>query len=364
MIRDKSLNIHIAFINCDRNSSAYLTSRVLKVLKVSVNKQKVESKEKLMYFSISINSEGKMSSFLDLVHLDFTKFIGTRIGNVTLLRELGRGNKGVVFTGFQESLKRNVAVKMLPKATVRSNRDKSMFELEAQIVAGLSHPNIIPIHEIGEEEEFYYQVMPLIEGDDLDGLTKKRFKHPVPAKRGLTLNESFNLIIQVLDALEYAHQDGVVHRDIKPANILLEGRTKRPYVADFGIAQTAQHEADHFKGLVVGSPVYLAPEQAKGGTVDGRADIYAAGMTLIKMLVGEVPRRKESSEQIIRRKITDPASFMPFPMSRFSKKFDEELDAIISKATAVNIEERFKTGTEFVKALEIYRRQHIDRFSD
>jgi len=308
--------------------------------------------------------EGKMASFLELVHLDFTKFIGTRIGNVTLLRELGRGNKGVVFTGFQESLKRNVAVKMLPKATVKSSRDKSMFELEAQIVAGLSHPNIIPIHEIGEEEEFYYQVMPLIEGDDLDNITKKRFKHPVPSKRGLTLNESINLMIQVLGALQYAHEDRVVHRDIKPANILLEQRTKRPYIADFGIAQTAQHEADHFKGLVVGSPVYLSPEQARGENVDGRADIYAAGMTLIKMLIGEVPRRKESSEQIIRRKISDPASFIPFPMSRFSKKFDDELDQIVNKATAPTKENRYQTGSEFINALETYRRQNIDRFTD
>ncbi len=305
-----------------------------------------------------------MASLLDFVTLDYNTFIGTRIENVTLLKELGRGNKGVVFVGFQESLKRNVAVKLLPKVTVKAKREESMFQTEAEIVAGLSHPNIIPVFEIGETDEFYYQVMPLIVGSDLDSVAQKRFKHPVPAKRGLTLQEAFDFTVQILDALQYAHEDGIVHRDIKPANILLEERTKRPYVADFGIAQTAQDEADHFKGLVVGSPVYLAPEQACGKVVDGRADIYAVGLTLIKMLIGDIPRRKESPEQIIRRKITCPESFLPMPMSRFSAKFDDALDEIIAKATDVNIECRYQTAIEFKNALETYRRFNIRKFTE
>lgn len=305
-----------------------------------------------------------MASLLDFVTLDYNSFIGTRIGSVTLLRELGRGNKGIVFVGFQESLKRNVAVKLLPKVTVKAARDESMFQTEAEIVAGLSHPNIIPVYEVGETDEFYYQIMPLIVGADLDSIAQKRFKHPVPAKRGLTLAESFNLTEQILDALQYAHEDGIVHRDIKPANILLEERTKRPYVADFGIAQTAQLEADHFKGLVVGSPVYLAPEQARGEVVDGRADLYAVGMTLIKLLIGDVPRRKETPEQIIRRKITAPETFLPIPMSRFSLKFDDQLNEIIEKATNVSLEDRYHTATDFKKALERYRRLNIKKFTD
>lgn len=305
-----------------------------------------------------------MASLLDFVTLDYNSFIGTRIGSVTLLRELGRGNKGVVFVGFQESLKRNVAVKLLPKITIKTERDESMFQTEAEIVAGLSHPNIIPVYEIGETDEFYYQIMPLIVGDDLDSVSQKRFKHPIPAKRGLTLRESFDIIISVLDALEYAHEDGIVHRDIKPANILLEKRTQRPYVADFGIAQTAQLEADHFKGLVVGSPVYLAPEQARGEFVSGAADVYATGMTMIKLLIGEVPRRRETPEQIIRRKITEPESFLPHPMSRFSTKFDDKLCEIIEKSTHVDTQLRYRSALEFRQALETYRRFHIRLFQE
>ncbi len=305
-----------------------------------------------------------MASLLDFITLDYNTFIGTRIGSVTLLKELGRGNKGVVFIGFQESLKRNVAVKLLPKITVKKQREGSMFQTEAEIVAGLSHPNIIPVFEVGETEEFYFQIMPLIVGSDLDSIAQKRFRHPIPAKRGLSLQETFDIIIPVLDALQYAHEDGIVHRDIKPANILLEERTKRPYVADFGIAQTAQHEADHFKGLVVGSPVYLAPEQARGEVVDGRADLYAVGMTMIKLLIGEVPRRNETPEQIIRRKIIEPESFLEHSMSRFSTKFDKQLDEIIAKATNISAADRYQTASKFKEAVEQYRRMNIRKFSD
>ncbi len=305
-----------------------------------------------------------MASLLDFVRLDYNSFIGTRIGSVTLLRELGRGNKGVVFIGFQETLKRNVAVKLLPKVSIRGKNEESMFQTEAEIVASLSHPCIIPIFEIGETDEFYYQIMPLIAGNDLDSLIKKRLKHPVPSKRGLSLFESFTIVIQVLDALDYAHEDRVVHRDIKPANILMEQRTSRPYVADFGIAQTAQAEADHCKGFVVGSPVYLAPEQARGEVVDGRADVYATGMTLIKMIIGEVPRRRESPEEIIRRKITDPSSFLPPSLCRFSEKIDEELDQIILKSTAADIEIRFQTAEQFKNALQRYQRMNRRKFEE
>jgi len=305
-----------------------------------------------------------MASLLDFVRVDYNTFIGTRIGSVTLLRELGRGNKGVVFIGFQETLKRNVAVKLLPKVTIRGKNEESMFQTEAEIVASLSHPCIIPIFEIGETDEFYYQIMPLIKGHDLDTTIQKRLKHPVPSKRGLSLLECFSTITQVLDALEYAHEDTVVHRDIKPANILMEQRTSRPYVADFGIAQTAQAEADHCKGLVVGSPVYLAPEQARGQVVDGRADVYASGMTLIKMIIGEVPRRRESPEEIIRRKITNPDSFLPPTFMKFSDKIDEELDQIILKATAASLEDRFQTADQFKGSLERYQRLNRSKFSE
>ena len=303
-----------------------------------------------------------MASLLDFVSFDVNNLIGTKIDRITLLRELGRGNKGIVFVGYQESLKRNVAVKILPKATLKNKRDEEMFETEAYIVAGLSHPNIIPIYEMGNADLFYYQIMPLIVGEDLDSIIQKKFKHPIPEKRGFTLDAIFKITIQTLSALQYAHEDGIVHRDIKPANILVEKRTNRPFVADFGIAQTAQKEADTFKGLVVGSPVYLAPEQASGQTVDGRSDIYATGMTFIKLLIGDIPRRKEAPEEIIKRKITAPETFIPSSLMKYSHHIDEELERIIYKAVAPNKEDRFQSAQNFIEALEHYRRLHISKF--
>lgn len=296
--------------------------------------------------------------------MDSSAFIGKVIGNVHLLKELGHGNKGIVFIGFQTSLKRQVAVKILPKALIHTEHDAEVFRTEAEIVAGLSHQNIIPIYEMGETDEFFYHVIQLINGSDLNHLIKKRYNHPLPSKRILTLSEIFSIMVQILDALDYAHNEGVIHRDIKPSNILVEEQRQcRSFLADFGIAHSAMLvDQKAHEGIIVGSPVYIAPEQARGEAIDERADIYSMGMTMLKMVVGDIPRRRESPEHIIHRKAKFPDSFLIKSLGEIVPKCYGELCPIIEKSIATAKEQRYHSAGEFREALMYLRQTHPHYF--
>src|SRR5271157_2598652 len=144
--------------------------------------------------------------------IDPAKLIGRQFGTVVIIKELGRGTMGIVFLGFQKSLKRQVAVKVLSKSGEASESARQKFRDEAETIAALSHPNIIPIFEMGEEDEFYFQVMQLISGSDLHHILENQRKHPVPSKRVLPLTETLEIVAQVLDGLGYAHEEGIVHQ--------------------------------------------------------------------------------------------------------------------------------------------------------
>lgn len=274
------------------------------------------------------------------MQFDATRYIGHTLGNVTIVKELGRGSMGIVYIGYQKSLKRQVAVKMLPKVRVTDEFFSRQFREEAEIIAVLSHPNIIPIFEMGEHEEYYYQVMQLIGGADLSSVLKRRLRHPVVSKRLLPLEQTLKLVTDVLDGLGYAHEEGVVHQDIKPGNILVEQRRGRPLIADFGIAKAAQAEYQA-EGLVVGSPTYLSPEQAAGRETDHRTDIYAVGIMLFEMLAGDLPIRREGAKNMIIRKIRQPDTFFTAPPSGFSPLIDDRLEEIILRAVRPDPAERY-----------------------
>lgn len=296
-----------------------------------------------------------IKNVFDCISFDYNRLIGLELGNVTILKELGHGNRGVVYLGFQKSLKRQVAVKILPKMHSTTDEDRERFLVEAEIVAGLSHPNIIPIFEMGENEDFYYQVMQLVAGSDLNKIIKKRQLHPVPAKRILPIDETLDIVIQVLDGLSYAHEEGIIHQDIKPANILMEERTKRPLIADFGIAKTVQIERMSPIDVVIGSPVYISPEQAGAENTDGRTDIYSVGVTLFKMLCGVLPRRNENVAQILVRKINEPDTFFTQKPSECSAFIDNEMEKIICKAIEVDKQKRYQTAQLFKNELLHYK---------
>jgi serine/threonine-protein kinase len=168
-------------------------------------------------------------------------------------------------------------------------------------------------------------------------------------------------MIQIIDGLGYAHEEGVVHQDIKPSNILVEKRTKRPLIADFGIAKTANIETHLKEGLITGSPVYMSPEQASGKETDKRTDIYSLGILFLKMLTGILPVRKENAEEILVRKINQPDSFLAQRLTDASPFINEELENIILKAVAVDTEKRYQDCESFKNDLTQFHDKHLSQ---
>lgn len=292
---------------------------------------------------------------VSIASIDLSQYVGTNIGTVTLVKLLGRGAMGAVFIGYQATLKRQVAVKILPKSVASSEKAQQMFRDEAETVGILSHPNIVPVYEMGETSDFFFQVMQLVVGHDLRTIIAKARKHPVPTRRILPMPETVRYISQILDALGYAHDEGVFHQDVKPANILVDDRFKRSLVADFGIARAVWAEYSA-KPMLLGTPVYMSPEQAACAAIDGRTDIYSVGVMLLEMTAGFLPMHKEPAAELIKRKRTAPDTFFTARPAAINSSINSELEAIIFKAIASNPDNRFSDCLEFKTALEAYLR--------
>jgi serine/threonine protein kinase len=286
--------------------------------------------------------------------INVADYIGKNFGNVTIVKEIGRGAMGIVLLGFQKSLKRQVAVKILPKAVNHQPSALDLFRDEAETVAVLSHPNIIPIFEMGENERCFFQIMQYIEGDNLRSIIKGRLNHPLPSKRLLPIHETATILCAVLDALGYAHEEGVVHQDVKPSNIIIDRKHRRPYLMDFGIARVlvAEYKSE---GKVVGSPLYMSPEQAMGYDTDGRSDIYSLGVILFEMLAGTVPSGPESATDILICKQSEPERFFAKTPRQAAAQVSERMERIILKATAPKKEDRYRDCATFKRDLEPFR---------
>ncbi|MCJ7682323.1 MAG: serine/threonine protein kinase, partial [Candidatus Aminicenantes bacterium] len=185
--------------------------------------------------------------------------VGTRIGEFEIRGELGRGGMGIVYSAYQPSLDRDVAVKILPPNLVNDEELVERFLREARAAAKLNHPNIVTIYQVNQQDDSYYFAMENVSGGSLHDLIKKR--GPLP------LEESLFIISRVAEGLDYAHRKGIIHRDIKPGNILLD-ENERPVITDFGIAKVTSDLALTKTGVSFGSPEYMAPEQFKGHPVD------------------------------------------------------------------------------------------------
>ena len=292
-----------------------------------------------------------VSAVAQAADLDQRSVIGREFGNVVIVRELGKGSMGGVYIGYQKSLKRQVAVKLLPRLSGDVGRARRQFRDEAETVAVLSHPYIVPIFEMGEDEEYFFQVMQLVSGVDLGKMIRDRLKHPVISRRLLAPARVVDIVCKVLEGLAYAHREGVIHQDIKPANIMIDERAQRPLIVDFGIAKTARIEY-WGRGLVVGSVLYLSPEQAAAQETDRRSDIYAMGMLLFEALAGRLPLREEESEkQTLIRKIKRPETLFTAAPSDCAPHIDEAMEKIILKALAPRREDRFTSCEAFRSSL-------------
>ncbi len=263
---------------------------------------------------------------------------GRTIGNYQIVEEIGRGGMAVVYRAYQPQLDRWVAIKVL-QATGASGREfLARFRREARAVAALRHPNILTIHDYGEEGGIAYIVMEYIPGGTLKSrLTGQPWRWP----------DAATLIIPVGRALAYAHSQGIVHRDVKPANILM-ARPDWPVLADFGLVKLIGHQKGITRpGVTIGTPAYFSPEQAAGEEVDHRTDIYGLAVVLYELLTGRLPFEAESSTEMMIRRLHED----PLPPRQVNPAITPQLEAIILRGLARDPNARYSTMDHFIEDL-------------
>ena len=255
-----------------------------------------------------------------------------------ILEKVGTGGMADVYKSKDHTLNRYVAVKVLKQEFSENANFVSKFRVEAQAAAGLMHPNIVNVYDVGEEKGIYYIVMELV-----DGITLKNYI----AKRGrLGYKEAVTIALQVSMGLEVAHRNHIIHRDIKPQNIIIsrDGKVK---VTDFGIAKAAT--SDTITSNVMGSVHYTSPEQARGGFSDEKSDVYSLGVTLYEMLTGEVPFDGETTVAIAIRHIQEP---MPSPR-KINPDIPYSVDQIVLKCCEKSPDRRYQNMQELAADLKM-----------
>jgi serine/threonine-protein kinase len=284
-------------------------------------------------------------------------------GRYRVLGQLGEGGMGNVYRAVQETIEKKVALKVL-KAEYSSSPDMVVrFHREAVSACRIKHPNVVDVFDLGQlEDGRFYIAMDLLEGRDLADVLSKAGS--LPAQRAVTI------ALQICRALNAAHQSGIVHRDLKPENVFLHRTSDGDEIVkivDFGIAHLLAQEPDRRKsapmiehaadgsrkltsaGMIFGTPEYMAPEQASGGNIDHRADIYATGIILYKMLTGHAPFSGESFLEVLEKQVTQP----PPRMSKVKSDLDipKELEQVVMRSLAKKPDERFATMARFARAI-------------
>ncbi|MCB9642711.1 MAG: protein kinase [Myxococcales bacterium] len=252
-----------------------------------------------------------------------------QVGKYTLVSRLGRGGTAIVFNGQHLTLDRQVAVKMLDHSLSYNISFVKRFQAEAQLIANLSHENIVQVYDAEEAYGTYFIVMEKLKGQNLG--------ENIQVKGKISFDDARDIIVQTASALQYAHEHNIIHRDIKPANIFLEnnGRVK---LMDFGIAQAprVEKDADISDGFM-GTPGYVAPEQIAGKSFDHRVDIYALGVVAFIMLTAKKPFPAPNSTKVLQMQLHTPS----LDITRVVEHAPEDLAAFVRRATANDPEQRF-----------------------
>jgi serine/threonine protein kinase len=268
----------------------------------------------------------------------------TLTGSYVIEGEIGRGGMGVVYSARDLKLKRRVAIKLLPPELAFRQEIKKRFIREAQTAARLSHPHIVPIHTVGEDNDLVYFVMGYVDGESLAQRLRRRGRLPV--------EESRRIMKETADALGLAHATGIIHRDVKPDNILLEGTRRRVMVTDFGIAKALSEAGAGTltgTGVALGTPTYMSPEQAAGESdIDARSDIYSLGVVAFEMLSGKPPFKAPTVPGVLMKQITEP----PPDLVRLRSEIPEELAATVMRCLEKDPEARWPTADALRRALE------------
>jgi serine/threonine-protein kinase len=270
--------------------------------------------------------------------------VAKKLGRYDIVRTLGKGAMGMVYEGKDSVLQRRVAIKTIIVENLDSKSAEeyeSRFRTEALAAARLLHPNIVPVFDFGRHDDIAFLVMQFIEGDDL--------KHHIDRGERFSPQHAVAMALDLLSALDHAHENNIVHRDIKPANMLIEkGRVK---LTDFGVARIQDPDAANKTQVGaggIGTPRYMSPEQAQGQRVDARSDLFSAGIVLYELLAGVRPFDGDNPFAIIHQIV----SATPPPPTYHNPRLPQAIDAVVSKALAKNRDERYSSAREFAVALK------------
>jgi predicted Ser/Thr protein kinase len=267
--------------------------------------------------------------------------IPEKIGRYSIVDIVGKGGMGVLYRAQDTVLERDVALKMMLVDFSHDAATRERFQREARAVARLQHRNVVTIHELGEVEGTPYIVMELLGGRDLDALLKSEVQ--------LTLVQKLEIAAQLCEGLAYAHEQGIVHRDIKPGNVrVLEDGTVK--ILDFGIAKFAQSSVTQ-TGSVLGTPSYMAPEQIMGQPVDGRSDLFSAGVLLYELLSGTKPFQGDSPTAVVYQIMNGE----PVPLEKSVADIPEAINQIVAKSLQKNPEHRYAKAKEMASDLQMVR---------
>ena len=261
-----------------------------------------------------------------------------KVGRYKIKSELGRSGMATVYRAFDPVSNREVAIKILPRQMMDNLVTRARFKREIKLIATLEHPAIVPVYDVGGEDNHQpYFVMRYMSGGSLTDLIKqKRF----------SLRDAALVIERLAAALDHAHSQGVIHRDIKPDNVLFD-TSNNPYISDFGVAKITESLVSSTNQEVIGTPAYISPEQALGEDVDRRADIYGLGAMLYEMLTGERPFGKDTVIGLALQHVNDPVP----NVLNLRPDLPGEVDVIIKTAMAKNRENRYDTALELAHEL-------------
>ena len=311
-----------------------------------------------------------------------------RLGDFEVVRELGRGGMGVVYEAHQVSLNRKVALKVLGGGLGLTGKAVQRFRREAEAAAKLHHTNIVPVYATGEQDGTHFYAMELIEGPSLDHVIRQMRQPggsaPPPANPDVTgpyvpqaesssdspsplssaslgsgspyFDTVARMVAEVADALDYAHQNGIIHRDVKPSNLLLspQGRLS---INDFGLARVLEQPGMTLTGEFVGTPAYTSPEQITAGRIplDHRTDIYSLGATLYELLTLQPPFTGKQRDQVLAQIVQKD----PVPPRKINKRVPGDLETVCLKALEKDPDRRYQTAGQLADDL----RRYLNRFA-
>jgi len=265
--------------------------------------------------------------------------IPEKIGRYIIKSELGRGGMATVYRGFDPSFDREVAIKVLPREMLHDPQFRSRFEREIKMVAALEHPAIVPVYDVGDEDGQPYFVMRYMTGGSLSDLIEKG---------KVSIDDTARIVEKIAQGLAYSHRKGIVHRDLKPDNILFD-ENGNPFISDFGIAKLTESSGGLTGSGVIGTPAYMSPEQAQGGEIDGRSDVYGLGVIMYQMLSGQQPYSADTPMGVVVKHITEPVP----DILNLIPEIPYEMDAVVKTAMAKDKSKRYATTIDLAKALNM-----------